>query len=202
MKSILLSLILLATHIHAMQGLMSVANDIGMYRQAQSACGFLAQFLPQSFTDQGTLYRVTFESQVIAPQLLERSAHIAARLSIDDLAKLQEYYLTIQDRIGLIAQNQGIESHTPLLMRLQNNNIATFVTKYASTIYSFVGMRDVDREIKEGMLNEMLNNFKTVSNLSSIIDVSKFRRNDAYRMDEIRTALDNTKPIIDIARKV
>jgi hypothetical protein len=202
MKSILLSLILLATHIHAMQGAMSIADGIGLYTQAKSACGFFGQFLPQSFTDQGTLSRVTFKSQVIAPQLLERSTHIAASLSIDDLEVLQNSYLTIQDRIGLIAQNQGIESHTPLLVQLKNNNIATCLTKYASTIYSFVGMRDVDLEIKEGMVTEMLNNFITVGKLSSIIDVSKFRRNDTYRVDEIRTALDKMKPIIDRARKV
>jgi hypothetical protein len=220
MKSIFLILFLLSIQAHAMhnpdendrltrkmgagmQFLVSVkdiAYDIGCYSPLLACEKKLSHILPESYRHSNTLATVVFNSCVLAPELRKNSAIIAARLTTNDLNVLHDHLSRIQDRIEKIADNQGLEIITPLLLTIDNTSLFTAFRTAATKVAATFGARDTEHDFKQEMLVVMLSHFEKVGALAPIIKVKDFTNNDYYRMEEISSSLDALKSIFKKAK--
>lgn len=176
-----------------------IAHDIGCSTALQAIEGGLSG-ISKSYTYNNTLASVGFYSR-LAPGLRSQSATISARLSTEDLGKLRDHFICIQDHISKIADRQGLSIFTPLLLKV-SDTAENAILSVAANVCSALGARDMAHDSRQEMLAEMLRNFERVGELTSVIKTDLFQRSEYYRMAEISSSLDGIKPILKKAKVV
>jgi len=215
MEKIFLSLFLLTSTIYSMEvrglleepelsrkvstshrflvGIKEVAHSMGCYRPLQAIESSLSN-LSESYRYNNMLARVTFTACVLAPELRERSEIVSVRLSSEDLIKLHSALFHIRNHVIEIAENQNLESSTPLMIKILHQSDGGMLVA-AQAIDAIYGAGEIAHHLKEEILSDMLRSFERVGELVSLIKVDKFKKEDLYRMEEISESLNVLKPL-------
>lgn len=170
--------------------------------------------LSDTYRFSNALARVTFDSCILVPELRQKAEVISVRLSGDELNTLRHHFSLIRRHIIKIAERQGLESRIPLLVREANlidtieltasTMVDAFVDQHKENIFfkaiavmgDTLGTSDVVHYVKEENLQELLYNFERIGPLASYIKVSKFNKDDNFRVEEIHHSLDTISPIL------
>lgn len=174
--------------------------------------------LSDSYRFSSTLARVTFNACTLIPELRQRSEIISVRLSAEELNTLQHHLSIIRHHIVEIAERQGLDLHVPLLLKTAHHEdssvlvASTMVGAFAhhhkenilfktfAAAAEACGAGDTAHSLKETNLSEMFHNFERIGPLASYINVSKFKKEDNYRTEDINCSLDKIKPIFQKAK--
>ncbi len=193
-------------------GIKEVAHSMGCYKPLQAIESGLSN-LSESYRYNNMLARVTFTACVIVPELRERSEIVSVRLSSEDLIKLHSALFHIRNHVIEIAENQNLESSTPLMIKIFHQSDggmlvaaqaidaiaetgkAGIILKTFAAIADIYGAGEIAHHLKEEILSDMLRSFERVGELVSLIKVDKFKKEDLYRMEEISESLNVLKPL-------